>query len=90
MYRPRRALLDAASARVPRTTLAQVNRIDAQMNRGKHGREMYKRRNKVERLPRPLKGYCRIFSRLQKLWNDVPRFINFALMPTDFACVERT
>ena len=43
----------------------------------KYDREMYKRRNEVERLFRRLKGFRRIFSRFEKL--DVI-FIGFALI----------
>ena len=38
-----------------------------------YDREMYKRRNEVERLFRRLKGFRRIFSRFEKLRRDVPR-----------------
>ena len=38
-----------------------------------YDREMYKRRNEVERLFRRLKGYRRIFSRFEKLDDDVHR-----------------
>lgn len=50
---------------------------------------MYKRCNEVERLFRRFKGYCRIFHRFEKLDVMSLGFINFALMPTDFARVER-
>lgn len=45
-----------------------------------YDKEMYKRRNEVERLVRRLKGFRRIFSRFEKL--DVMHlgFINFALI----------
>jgi transposase len=42
--------------------------------------EMYKRRNEVERLFRRLKGYCRIFSRFEKLDVMFIGFISFALI----------
>ena len=47
-----------------------------------YDREMYKRRNEVERLFRRLKGYRRIFSRFEKLELDVMflAFICFALI----------
>ena len=48
------------------------NRIDP----WEYDREIYKRRNEVERLFRRLKGFCRIFSRFEKL--DV-MFLNFIL-----------
>ncbi len=41
---------------------------------------MYKRRNEVERLFRRLKGYRRIFSRLEKLDVMFIAFISFALI----------
>jgi transposase len=43
-------------------------------------REMYKRRNEVERLFRRLKGFRRIFSRFDKLDVMFIAFINFALI----------
>jgi len=43
-------------------------------------REMYKRRNEVERLFRRLKGYRRIFSRFEKLDVMFLAFICFALI----------
>ncbi|MDM0117801.1 hypothetical protein QTI66_37535 [Variovorax sp. J22R133] len=43
-------------------------------------REMYKRRNEVERLFRRLKGYRRIFSRFEKLDVMFLGFISFALI----------
>jgi transposase len=45
-----------------------------------YDREMYKRRNEVERLFRRLKGYRRIFSRFEKLDLMFLGFINFALV----------
>jgi transposase len=45
-----------------------------------YDREMYKRRNEVERLFRRLKGYRRIFSRFQKLDVMFLAFICFALI----------
>jgi transposase len=45
-----------------------------------YDREMYKRRNEVERLFRRLKGYRRIFSRLEKLDLMFLGFISFALV----------
>jgi transposase len=44
------------------------------------GREMYKRRNEVERLFRQLKGYRRIFSRFEKLDVMFLVFISFELV----------
>ena len=45
-----------------------------------YDREMYKRRNEVERLFRRLKGFRRIFSRFDKLDVMFTAFINFALI----------
>ena len=44
-----------------------------------YDREMYKRRNEVERLFRRLKGFRRIFSRFEKLDVMFIAFIHFAL-----------
>ena len=43
-------------------------------------REMYKRRNEIERLLRRLKGFRRIFSRFEKLDALFLAFISFTLM----------
>jgi transposase len=45
-----------------------------------HDREMYKRRNEVERLFRRLKGFRRIFSRFDKLDVMFIAYIQFALI----------
>ncbi len=45
-----------------------------------YDREMYKRRNEVERLFRRLKGYRRIFSRFEKLDVMFIGFIHFVLI----------
>ncbi len=45
-----------------------------------YDREMYKRRNEVERLFRRLKGFRRIFSRFEKLDVIFLGFISFALV----------
>lgn len=45
-----------------------------------YDREMYKRRNEVERLFRRLKGFRRIFSRFDKLDVMFTAFIQFALI----------
>jgi len=45
-----------------------------------YDREMYKRRNEVERLFRRLKGFRRIFSRFEKLDAMYLAFLNFALV----------
>lgn len=45
-----------------------------------YDREMYKRRNEIERLFRRLKGFRRIFSRFEKLDVMFMAFIHFALV----------
>ena len=45
-----------------------------------YNREMYKRRNEVERLFRRFKGFRRIFSRFEKLDVMFVGFISFALI----------
>ncbi len=45
-----------------------------------YDREMYKRRNEVERLFRRLKGFRRVFSRFEKLDAMFIAFIHFALV----------
>jgi len=45
-----------------------------------YDRQMYKRRNEVERLFRRLKGYRRIFSRFEKLDVMFLGFLNFVLV----------
>jgi transposase len=45
-----------------------------------YDREMYKRRNEVERLFRRLKGFRRVFSRFDKLDIMFLSFIHFALI----------
>jgi hypothetical protein len=45
-----------------------------------YDRELYKRRNEVERLFRRLKGFRRIFSRSEKLDEMFTAFIHFALV----------
>ena len=52
------------------------NRLDP----WEYDREMYKRRNEVERLFRRLKGFRRIFSRFDKLDVMFIGFIHFALI----------
>ncbi len=54
----------------------KVNRADP----WEYDREMYKRRNEVERLFRRLKGFRRIFSRFEKLDVMFLGFIVFALI----------
>ena len=45
-----------------------------------YNRELYKRRNEIERLFRRLKGFRRIFSRFEKLDALFLGFIHFALI----------
>ncbi len=45
-----------------------------------YNRQMYKRRNEIERLFRRLKGFRRIFSRFEKLDEMFVGFIHFALI----------
>jgi transposase len=52
------------------------NRLDP----WEYDREMYKKRNEVERLFRRLKGYRRIFSRFEKLDVLFLAFLNFVLI----------
>lgn len=54
----------------------KVNRL----NPWEYDRELYKRRNEVERLFRRLKGFRRIFSRFEKLDEMFGAFIHFALI----------
>lgn len=54
----------------------KCNRLDP----WEYNREMYKRRNEVERLFRRLKGFRRIFSRFEKLDVMFSGFIYFALV----------
>ena len=54
--------------------------LKTRVNPWEHDREMYKRRNEVERLFRRLKGFRRIFSRFEKLDLMFIAFINFALI----------
>ena len=54
----------------------KTNRIEP----WEYDREMYKRRNEVERLFRRLKGYRLIFSRFEKLDVMFIGFISFALI----------
>lgn len=54
-----------------------------------YDREMYKKRNEVERLFRRLKGFRRIFSRFEKLDVVFMFFIHFALIADALICVNR-
>jgi transposase len=54
-----------------------------------YDKEMYKKRNEVERLFRRLKGFRRIFSRFDKLDVVFRFFINFALIIDSLISVNR-
>ena len=54
-----------------------------------YDREMYKKRNEVERLFRRLKGFRRIFSRFDKLDVIFRFFINFSLIADKLLSVNR-
>ena len=54
----------------------KVNRLDP----WEYDRELYKKRNEVERLFRRLKAFRRIFSRFEKLDLMFTAFIQFALI----------
>lgn len=54
----------------------KINRL----NRWEYDRELYKKRNEVERLFRRLKGFRRIFSRFDKLDAMFTAFIHIALI----------
>ncbi|WP_018416787.1 IS5/IS1182 family transposase, partial [Teredinibacter turnerae] len=54
-----------------------------------YNKEMYKKRNEVERLFRRLKGFRRIFSRFDKLDAVFKFFINFSLIADRLISVNR-
>jgi transposase len=54
--------------------------IKTRLDPWEYDREMYKRRNEVERLFRRLKGYRRIFSRFEKLDTMFLGFLSFVLV----------
>ena len=54
--------------------------LSSRLEPWEYDREMYKRRNEIERLFRSLKGYRRIFSRFEKLDALFIGFILFALI----------
>lgn len=54
-----------------------------------YDREMYKKHNEVKRLFRRLKGFRRIFSRLEKLDAVFRFFVNFALIVDRLISVNR-
>ncbi len=51
-----------------------------------YDRDLYKRRNEVERLFRRLKGFRRIFSRFEKLDIMFRAFLNFVLIVDMLKC----
>jgi transposase len=53
-----------------------------------YDREMYKRRNEVERLFRRLKGFRRIFLRFDKLDAVFIGFISFSLIADGLRCIN--
>jgi transposase len=61
----------------------------SRINGREYDREMYKRRNEIERLFRRLKGFRRIFSRFEKLDVMFIGFIHFALIVEAFCSVNR-
>jgi transposase len=54
--------------------------LSTRVNSWEYSKEIYKRRNEIERLFRRLKGYRRIFSRFEKLDVMFTAFIHFALI----------
>ncbi|MHB0820418.1 IS5 family transposase [Stutzerimonas stutzeri] len=60
--------------------IAVVPPLNTRLDPWQYDRELYKRRNEVERLFRRLKGFRRIFSRFEKLDVMFIGFINFALI----------
>ena len=54
--------------------------LSTRVHPGAYDREMYQRRNEIERLFRRLKGFRRIFSRFEKLDVLFLGFISFALI----------
>ena len=63
----------------------KVNRVTP----WEYDKEMYKKRNEVERLFRRLKGFRRIFSRFDKLDIVFRFFINFSLIIDKLISVDR-
>ena len=63
----------------------KVNRL----SRWAYDKEMYKKRNEVERLFRRLKGFRRIFSRFDKLDVVFKFFIHFSLIADRLISVNR-
>ena len=58
------------------------------LNPWEYDKELYKRRNEVERLFRRLKSFRRIFTRYDKLDVMFIAFIHFALMAIGLRCVN--
>ena len=54
--------------------------LSSRVDPWEYDREMYKRRNEIERLFRRMKGFRRIFSRFEKLDVLFLGFISFALI----------
>ena len=60
------------------------------LNQWEYDKEMYKKRNEIERLFRRLKGFRRIFSRFEKLDVMFVFFIHFALIADTLFSVNRS
>lgn len=63
----------------------KINRL----TKWEYDKELYKKRNEVERLFRRLKGFRRIFSRFEKLDVVFRFFINFSLIADKLISVNR-
>jgi transposase len=59
------------------------------LNKWEYDRELYKRRNEVERLFRRLKAFRRIFSRFEKLDVMFTAFIHFGLVVEGLFYINR-
>ena len=81
------ALAAAAMASDSPGTLLVVVPNVADVEPWAYDRQLYRRRNEVERLFRRLKGFRRIFSRFEKLDLMFKAFIHFALI-ADMLCVN--
>ena len=80
---PIHLLMDRAYEGNETRQLALVPVVPPKSNRvepWEYNREMYKRRNEVERLFRRLKGYRRVFSRFEKLDVMFLGFLSFVLI----------
>ena len=69
-----------ASLHWPWGSLPLFRPLSTRVHPWEYDREMYKRRNEIERLFRRLKGFRRIFSRFEKLDVIFLGFISFALI----------